>query len=157
SAGSCRGVHLMVRRFSTVVLVAGAAVAGAIIVPSRPAQSGPSLKLPDLIPWNGSFNDHYVDRIGGRELLRFSAGMVNVGDGALEIRGKRNNRNAPMLGFQRVYLSGGGSRDFSIGNLEWVPSEQSWHVMFLAAYDLLDANGDPVTDTNKFSVCVSDD
>jgi len=147
----------MKSKFIAVLLVTGAAAAGAALIPSLPAQSAPSFKLPDLVPFNGSFNDHYVDRINGRKLLRFSAGIVNRGNGPLEIRGKRSNRNAPMMGFQRLYLNGGGTRDSSVGTLDWVPQQQEWHVMFLAAYDLLDDDDRHVTDTNKFSHCVSDD
>jgi hypothetical protein len=62
-----------------------------------------------------------------------------------------------MLGFQRIYKNGGGSKDFSVAPLDWEPAGQAWHVLFLAAYDLLDGSGNPVTAGNKFSHCVSDD
>ena len=96
-------------RLVAAALAACAALGGAAFIPSRPVLSAPSPRLPDLIPFNQSFQDHYVDHVGGRRLLRFSAGMVNAGSGPLEIRGRRSNGNQPMLGFQRIYLGGGQS------------------------------------------------
>jgi len=144
-------------RLFAATLAAGAAMVGAALIPSRAVLSAPSQKLPDLVPWTGSFNNHFVAHVSGRRVLRFNVGLLNIGTGALEIRGTRNNRNQPMMGFQRVFLTGGSHQDFGLGEVDWVPSEQEWHVMYLATYDLLDAGGNRATDTQKFSHCISDD
>jgi len=137
-------------------MVTGAAVVGATLIPTGPALSA-SPKLPDLIAYPGSFDHHYVDTIRGRKLLRFAAGILNVGDGAMEIRGRRANARQTMQGFQAIFQRTGAARETPIGPLTFVPSEQSWHVMFLASYTLLDDDGHEVTDVNKFSSCISDD
>jgi len=142
-------------------LVTGLAVVG-VLLPAvgfwsgGTALSAPVLNLPNLIPWSGSFDGHYVANEGSRRVLRFKAGIVNVGEGAMEIRGRRGNRRQPMKGFQEIFVRGGGSREFSIGEIPFDSSSQHWYPLALATYELLDADGEPVSTKAKFSACITD-
>src|SRR3954454_14890490 len=53
-----------------------------------------------------------VNTIKGRRLLRFRTKVVNIGDGPLELVGKRTSPKLPTMWVrQRIYNTSGGYRD----------------------------------------------
>lgn len=88
-----------------VVAVAAAAAATVVAAPAAAA----SQLLPDL--GMARLKDFSIDTktIAGHKLLRYTARMVNVGAGPLELEGSRaSTSTTDMTVTQRVYLSGGG-------------------------------------------------
>src|SRR3954454_7174876 len=51
--------------------------------------------------------------IPGHRLLRYTAVMVNIGPGRLELRGSRLDTSSQLTVKQRIYNTGGGHFDFA--------------------------------------------
>ena len=94
----------MVARVVIVVALAFA-VAGA-----APA-SGAAALMPDLGMAKLSTVTLDTTTIPGHRLLRYTAVMVNIGKGRLEVRGSRPNTSSQMTVKQRIYNTGGGHTD----------------------------------------------
>ena len=94
----------MVARVVIVVALAFA-VAGA-----APA-SGATALMPDLGMAKLSTVTLDTTTIPGHRLLRYTAVMVNIGKGRLEVRGSRPSTSSQMTVKQRIYNTGGGHTD----------------------------------------------
>ena len=94
----------MVARVVIVVALAFA-VAGA-----APA-SGATALMPDLGMAKLSTVTLDTTTIPGHRLLRYTAVMVNIGAGRLEVRGSRPDTSSQMTVKQRIYNTGGGHTD----------------------------------------------
>ena len=139
----------------SVVICAALAVAA---VPPALGNHRGTRRVPDLVPWPRSFYDYRISREDGRVLLRFSAGLVNVGDGPLEVLGRRRSGRRTMEASQRYYAADGRlhSRE-DIGAFEYHREHNHWHVLKIAEYRLLDPAGQPVGSSNKVSFCLIDE
>jgi hypothetical protein len=125
------------------VLVLGALVPIGVAQPP-PARGGAQL-TPDLAM--APLGDFRVQVVNGRRLLRFTAMMVNVGDGHFELRGSRPNTSSPMRMTQVFYDS--TSRGTSV--VAQVPTgavasyagdgHNHWHVNEMMRYDMWGIGG----------------
>jgi hypothetical protein len=115
----------------------------AFLVPAGRA-SAASDRLPDLAM---ARLRHIVtdDTADGRRLLRFSAIIVNVGDGPFELRSQRRTRNSAWSSRQVIYNDAGGFRSVATPKVRLVfagDGHDHWHVKDLERYRLV-----PLDDT----------
>ena len=77
-----------------------------------------------------------VESIDGEahHVLRFTAQIVNVGSGPLEVRGDSSSGQTRV--FQRVFDDAGGVIEFIVGNFIFHPAHNHWHLENFAAYEL---------------------
>jgi len=147
----------VIRGIKTFSLVLCCLLAGLVAGPATSRDAGKAL-LPDLVPFPGSLEDHYVENSGGRKLLRFSSGMVNVGDGALEVIGRRQSLSQPVIAQQCVYERGGVRRKMApFGEFEFHAEHGHWHLLQVAIYRLLNEDGTEAAAGNKVSFCLLDE
>jgi hypothetical protein len=76
----------------------------------------------------------------GRRLLRFSAIIVNVGEGPFELRSRRANKSSAWSTRQVIYDDAGGSRSVatpSVGLVYAGDGHDHWHVKDLEQYRLV--------------------
>ena len=139
------------RRFTLAALVLTAATA----LPALP--QGKAVLLPDLVPVAERLNDNIFSLEKGRLLLRFPTVIANLGEGALEVGGRRVRRNGPMLAFQTLFTRRGrpGLRH-PIGEFEYHPEHHHWHLLSVAEYRLLHPDGSLAAGGNKVSFCLLD-
>ena len=79
-----------------------------VLVATAPAGSATGLAHPDL--GMARLADFTLDRpAGGRVLLRFSATIVNVGNGPMELNATRASTSSAFDVVQRIYGSGGSA------------------------------------------------
>jgi Lysyl oxidase len=95
----------------------------------------------------------------GRQLLRFSAIIVNVGVGAFELAAQRSSTSTPWSGQQVIFDDAGGSRSvptlaqFIFGG----DGHNHWHVKDLETYELVRSdNGVKVGTGVKSGFCFFD-
>jgi hypothetical protein len=115
------------------------------------------LLLPDLQCLPEALEDHYISYEDGQKLLRFTAGLVNTGKGPVEVQGRRTSRRGTMRAYQALYKSRnrvGALRRF--GQFVWHNEHEHWHVLQIAEYRLVDADGNLVANANKVSFCLID-
>ncbi len=120
-----------------------AAVAGAPPSPCAGPQAAhllcPNLRI-------GPPSDLYVQRSGGRTLLRATSDVRSRGRGPIELRGKRNGRRS-MRVHQRIYRAGGGHIDVpTAATLHFTDvgsyfGGSYWKVHQLAHFDLWSVDG----------------
>ncbi|MFN3653567.1 MAG: lysyl oxidase family protein [Armatimonadota bacterium] len=114
-------------------------------------------QYPDLIPWEGSGRNYFVEQVNGRKLLRFSAGMINVGDGDLTVTGKAGKKKSRLKAVQKIKKQGTSRRiNRPVGEFVYNRDKRKWDVLTLAEYRLLDASGSQVMATTKISFCTVD-
>jgi hypothetical protein len=113
-------------------------------------------KLPDLAPLPKYLKDRRVETSGGQTFLRFSNGVGNYGDGPVEVRGERSSTSDPMIAIQRIYLTGGGFTEATIGTFTYHPTHGHWHFDYFAKYELVDSSGDAVAFNEKAGFCLLD-
>lgn len=119
--------------FALPLVIGVAAVALAL---AQPARTADNLAYPDLAM--ARLSDIDIVNANGQLQLRFSATIVNVGQGALELNATRPDAASPFSVVQKVYGSSGSST-FSIpgASLIWGGDGHShWHVRDLETYDL---------------------
>ncbi|MGH2445549.1 MAG: lysyl oxidase family protein [Candidatus Limnocylindria bacterium] len=148
-SGAGRRLRRPARRLDYVavaaVFLAGLAVAvGMSLARPQPASGGTAL-LPDLAM--APVDDFRIEWVGGRRLLRFTAMMVNVGDGHFELRGGRTSTAQPMSMTQVLYDS--TSRTASVTSQ--IPTDavasyagdghNHWHVNEMMRYDMWGVGG----------------
>jgi len=140
--------------FAVPFLVGLFAVALAV---AQPARTADNLAYPDLAM--AALADIDIANANGQLQLRFSAIIVNVGKGPLELNAIRPNTASPWSIVQRVYGTGGFT-DFPVpgASLIWGGDGHShWHVRDLETYVLerLD-NGSKVGTGMKGGFCFFD-
>jgi len=109
-----------------------------VVTPSTPVAAATD-KLPDL--GIARLRDIQIEKTSdGRRLLRFSTIIVNVGNGAFEVRGQRpDTSTTTMSATQRIYDNAGGYRDVPTSAEMFFAGDghNHWHVRDLQTYDLI--------------------
>ncbi len=91
-----------------VAIASALALAALVAVTSKPAGAA-TARLPDLAM--DRLTQIQIQNTNGKRLLRFSARVVNVGAGRLQLHGSRPNRSDPTMNVrQRIFNNAGGSR-----------------------------------------------
>jgi hypothetical protein len=131
------------------------AVTAVFLAAVPPAAGGPAEpRVPDLAPWPAVMSDYRISEEGGRRLLRFSSAILNVGDGPIEVRGRR--RGDTMEAFQVLYAKRGRKQRIPIGEFEYHPEHFHWHLVEVAEYRLKDSLGVVLRASDKISFCLLD-
>ena len=116
------------------------------VLPARQAavQAG-SEAVPDLAM--RQLSDFQIQMVNGRRMLRFTAMMVNVGDGHFEVRGSRSNTGQPMQVRQVIYETSSRTSPIS----RQIPTQAEgkwsgdghnhWHVQEMMRYDMWGSSG----------------
>lgn len=129
------------------VALAATLAAPALAVPAaRPAsvQASGGL-LPDLAM--APLSDFRIETVNGRRLLRFTAMMINIGDGHFEVRGSRANTSQPMTMSQVVYETTSRSspiaQQFPTNAVARYSGDghNHWHVQEMTRYDMWGGSG----------------
>jgi hypothetical protein len=97
--------------------------------------------------------------IPGRTLLRYTAILVNVGRGPLELIGTRPNTSTPeMTVVQRIRNDAGGSTDVPVGTTMYYAGDghEHWHVKDIEGGTLIPLGGGPALTSAKHGFCFSD-
>jgi lysyl oxidase len=132
--------------------------AGAGLLAAPAARTAGPLQYPDLRM--AQIADVSIVNTGSQLQLRFSATIVNVGAGAMELSASRPDAASAFSVSQRVYEGSGGSADLAVSgaSLVWGGDGHShWHVRDLESYELdrLD-NGAKVGTGMKSGFCFFD-
>jgi hypothetical protein len=135
------------------VLAAALLVAAGVVSPAPAATP----KQPDL--GMARLSNISLSRTGGRALLRFSATVVNVGQGDFMLHAERGSTSGAFSVVQRIAADGGGTTDVST-TAQLVfggDGHNHWHVKDLQRYELqrLD-NGVKVGTSAKSGFCFFD-
>jgi subtilisin-like proprotein convertase family protein len=123
--------------------------------------------LPDMFAWASEtrsfLHGSYVDTTSqpGRELLRFSTAVANIGQGAMELRGGSVLPNGNQQVYQRVFEEGGSFNESLVGEFTYHPEHQHIHFDDYAVYNLRqalvnDGVGEIVASGGKVSFCLLD-
>jgi hypothetical protein len=127
-------VHVrgMVRRLSFAAVLAVVAATSGVVAGPVAADD----RLPDMTPRRPV--ELHVVTTHGRRLLKFTAEMVNVGDGAMEVLGRRTSSIDPWTVTQVIYDDAGGSRRVVTGAYLVYAGDghDHWHVRKMMAYHL---------------------
>lgn len=131
-----------------------------LIVLVLPAAARGADRLPDLRMKRPT--DVAVDTttVPGHRLLRYTAGLANMGVGAFELRGNRPDTLSRMTVTQRIYNDVGGYRDvvLPLASMEYETTDghNHWHVHDLELGELLDASGRTAAVLTKRGFCFND-
>ena len=141
--------------FALPLVIGIAALALAI---AQPAHTAGLLAYPDLRM--AQIPDVTINNTGSQLQLRFSATIVNVGSGPMELFASRSTAASGFAVSQRVYDTDGGSTLLPVGgaSLVWGGDGHShWHIRDLENYELdrLD-NGSKVGTGEKSGFCFFD-
>ncbi|HEY8171023.1 MAG TPA: S-layer homology domain-containing protein [Candidatus Limnocylindria bacterium] len=117
-----------------------------VALPSRqaPVQAG-SEAIPDLAM--KQLSDFQIQTVNGRRMLRFTAMMVNIGDGHFEVRGSRGSTSQPMEVRQVIYQTSDRNSPISRQILtdaygKWSgDGHNHWHVQEMMRYDMWGGSG----------------
>ena len=94
----------MIRRLAAVVVLA-------VALAAAPPAAGAQQMLPDLAMAKLSTIRLDTTTMPGHRLLRYTAVMVDIGAGPVEVRGSRSSSSGKMTVVQRIYDSAGGHTD----------------------------------------------
>ena len=121
--------------------------------------------LPDLVPDQQVLADDHVvwrDPKTGQFLLAFSAGIMNLGAGTLNVVGYRD----PVAGsvpdpneipaYQRLFHPDGSCDELPVGVMSYHEDHHHWHLEGVMTYELLNAKGKAVKPTTKVAFCLAD-
>jgi Lysyl oxidase len=121
--------------------------------------------LPELVPDQQLLTDDHVvwrDPQTGQFLLAFSAGIMNLGAGTLNVVGYRD----PVAGsipdpntmpaYQRIFHADGTCDELPVGTMEYHDVHHHWHLEGVMKYELLNAKGKPVKPNTKVAFCLAD-
>jgi Lysyl oxidase len=115
-------------------------------------------RLPDL--GMARLSDLRVDKSSGRDLLRYTTVIANVGAGPFELRGQRSSTaDAQMSVQQRIYDDAGGSRLVPTSATMYFAGDghTHWHVRDLETEELIRLdNGAKVGTSAKHGFCFFD-
>lgn len=125
----------------------------------------PGALLPDLVPDGNLLTAEHVvwrDPQTGQFLLAFSAGIINLGEGTLNVVGYRDavagtlpDPNT-MPAYQRVFHSDGSCDELPVGTMIYHPEHHHWHLNGVMSYELLDKNFNRVRPNSKVAFCMAD-
>lgn len=142
-----------------------------ICLPAGPAEAAPdgleegpeeevALLLPDLVNLPPSDLRLIIDRENDRRILRFSNTIANIGEGPLEVKGRRADDGEGYQVSQRLY----GSNDELLAEpvlsrIEFHSEHDHWHLEGFARYELweVDAGGEllgRLRTSGKVSYCL---
>jgi Lysyl oxidase len=126
-------------RFAGRRVAAGALalILGLSLAPTRQPALAATDRLPDLRV--APLADFRITTENGRRLLRFTAMMVNVGQGHFELRGQRDSLSDPTMSINQViYNSTGGSRQVATDAEGRYSGDghDHWHVQQMMSYSL---------------------
>ncbi len=144
----------MRRRFRLFMLASLLTVA--LLAPAGGA-SAASDRLPDLAM--AKLRHIVTDYDGSRRLLRFSAIIVNVGAGPMEVRSRRSSTSSAWTSQQVIYDDAGGSRTVDTPSVQLVyggDGHNHWHVKDLERYSLVPTGGGTARAGNKAGFCFFD-
>src|SRR5262245_23787499 len=121
--------------------------------------------LPDLVPDEELLaEDHVIwrDPQTGQFLLAFSAGIMNLGAGKLNVVGYRD----PVAGsipdpntmpaYQRIFHPDGTCDELPVGTMTYHEVHHHWHLEGVMKYELLNAKLKPVKPNTKVAFCMAD-
>jgi Lysyl oxidase len=143
------------RRRSRLFLLASL-LTFAMLAPARGAAAA-SDRLPDLAM--AKLQHLSTDYSGSRRLLRFSAIIVNVGAGPMELRSQRSSTSSAWTSQQVIYDDAGGSRTVDLPSVQLVyggDGHNHWHVKDLERYSLVPTGGGTERTGNKAGFCFFD-
>jgi hypothetical protein len=95
----------------------------------------------------------------GRQLLRFTTTIVNVGTGKFELLASRKSRSVrTMTVRQRVWMSNGTTRTVPTKGTTIYAGDghNHWHIRRVATYELVNASGAAVRRDKKIGFCFFD-
>ena len=145
----------MRRRFRLPLLASLLTIA--LLTPARGASAATD-RLPDLAM--AKLQHLVTDHDGSRRLLRFTAIIVNVGAGPMEVRSQRATTSSPWTSQQVIYDDAGGSRLVDTPGVDLVyggDGHNHWHVRDLERYTLvLKDGGSEQRGGNKAGFCFFD-
>src|SRR3989304_5597696 len=75
---------------------------------------------------------------------------------AAEVRGVPSSTSDPMTAIQRIYLTGGGFTEATIGTFIYHPEHNHWHFDYFATFELVGSGGNIVASNDKVSFCLLD-
>ena len=132
--------------------------AGLGLFAAQPARTAGPLLYPDLRM--GQLSDAAISNVNGQLQLRFSATIVNVGPGPMELSASRSDAVSAFAVSQKVYDGSGGSALLPVSGASLVwgsDGHNHWHVRDLENYELdrLD-NGAKVGAGRKGGFCFFD-
>ncbi len=113
-----------------------------VLLAPAPGASAASDRLPDLAM--AKLQNIVTDRTDGRRLVRFSAIIVNVGSGPMEVRSERPDTSSSWSSQQVIYDDAGGSRTVATPSVELIyggDGHNHWHVKNLERYSLVPVSG----------------
>jgi hypothetical protein len=128
----------------------------ALLAPAGGA-SAASDRLPDLAM--AKLQNIVTDTSDGRRLLRFSAIIVNVGSGPMEVRSQRATTSSSWSSEQVIYNDAGGSRTVATPSAQLVfggDGHNHWHIKDVERYSLVPSGGGSERVGNKAGFCFFD-
>jgi hypothetical protein len=128
----------------------------ALLAPTGSA-SAASDRLPDLAM--AKLQNLVTDQANGRRLLRFSAIIVNVGSGPMEVSSQRATTSSSWSSAQMIYNDAGGSRTVATPGVQLVyggDGHNHWHIKDLEQYRLVPTSGSGERVGNKAGFCFFD-
>jgi hypothetical protein len=138
------------------LLVLGPLLTVALLAPAGGASAAAD-RLPDLAM--AKLQRLTTDNSGGRRLLRFSAIIVNVGAGPMELRSTRPTTTSPWTSEQVIYDDTGGSRQVATPGVELIyggDGHNHWHVKDFERYRLVPSGGGAERVGQKAGFCFFD-
>ena len=121
--------------------------------------------LPDLVPDQELLADDHViwrDPQTGEFLLAFSAGIMNLGTGTLNVVGYRDPvagaipEPNTMPAHQRIFHPDGTCDELPVGTMTYYDVHHHWHLEGVMTYELLDAKLKRVKPNTKAAFCMAD-
>lgn len=121
--------------------------------------------LPELVPDQQLLaDDHVIWRHPrtGQFLLAFSAGIMNLGAGTLNVVGYRDPvagsipEPNTMPAYQRIFHPDGTCDEVPVGTMTYHGEHHHWHLDGVMTYELLDVALNPVKPNTKAAFCMAD-
>ena len=121
--------------------------------------------LPELVPDQQLLADDHViwrDPQTGQFLLAFSAGIMNLGAGTLNVVGYRDSVAGSIPdpneipAYQRIFHPDGSCDELLVGTMTYHEEHHHWHLEGVMTYELLNDKMKPVKPNTKVAFCMAD-